>query len=291
MLTETDSSSHWWFVAQFTLDAIFPLFCLSSHFQQGWMSFPVRARGGDVTGFGFIFPFTPETTVRKMPSLLKYQHKWLHSCSVSCFLLWLQQGEGWGTRQENCVCRASLSQQREEQKRCLGSLCSWAQQCLAKTRSNQMSRVPSKQREDAGLWLPTAGNFPLALDSKRAGILKEKGERSVSRSCLLTYHLRCALLHRADFLQIKPETDFASKSRSKQGSLSQLPGLKGKPCCLMSPVQGRQMKRRVFPGRKRVFWQRGSAQQRWPQGMLAGGAVLLQNARELSGAIEEWIGV
>lgn len=254
MLTETDSSSHWWFVAQFTLDAIFPLFCLSSHFQQGWMSFPVRARGGDVTGFGFIFPFTPETTVRKMPSLLKYQHKWLHSCSVSCFLLWLQQGEGWGTRQENCVCRASLSQQREEQKRCLGSLCSWAQQCVAKTRSNQMSRVPSKQREDAGLWLPTAGNFPLALDSKRAGILKEKGERSVSRSCLLTYHLRCALLHRADFLQIKPkrQTLHLRVGASRGPSLSCL-GWKESPAasCLLSK-EGR-WRGGFFQGGKECF--------------------------------------
>lgn len=48
------------------------------------------------------------------------------------------------------MCKVSLSQQREEQKRCLGSLCSWAEQRVAK-QSDQMSRVPSEQREDAGL--------------------------------------------------------------------------------------------------------------------------------------------
>lgn len=63
MLTETVSASHWCFVAQFTLDAIFPLFYLSLHFQKDWMSFPIRAAGSSVTGFGFIFLFTSKTAI------------------------------------------------------------------------------------------------------------------------------------------------------------------------------------------------------------------------------------
>lgn len=53
--------------------------------------------------------------------------------------------------------RASLSQQCEEQKRCFGSPCCQAELCAVKKRSNQMSSVPSEQREDAGLKLPLAG--------------------------------------------------------------------------------------------------------------------------------------
>lgn len=77
LLTETVSASHWCFVAQFTLDAISPLFYLSSHFQKDWMSFPIRTACSSATGFGFIFLFTSKTAIWKVPSLLKYQHKWL----------------------------------------------------------------------------------------------------------------------------------------------------------------------------------------------------------------------
>jgi len=86
-----------------------------------------------------------------MSSLLKYWHKWLEvvpsaapCCGCNRARLRNQPGELY-------VFRASLTQWCEEQKRCLGSLCSWEEQCVAQEGSNEVSRVPSKQKEDAGL--------------------------------------------------------------------------------------------------------------------------------------------
>lgn len=142
VLTETDGSSHWSFVAQFILDVIFfPLFCFSSRFQQGWMSFPVRAAGRDETGFGFIFPFTRDSSLK---NAITFKIPRLQGCSLSWFPLRLRQGEG-KKPARRAVCAQGFSViPGKEQKRCLGSLCSWAQQCVAKERHDQMSTVPSE---------------------------------------------------------------------------------------------------------------------------------------------------
>lgn len=58
---------------------------------------------------------------------------------------------GKGLKQESTVCRASPSQQCEEQKMHFGSHCSQAELGAVRERGKQMSQVPSRQREDTGL--------------------------------------------------------------------------------------------------------------------------------------------
>lgn len=123
----------------------------------------------DVTGFDFIFLFTPETAIWKMPSLLKYQHKWLCSCSLSCSLLWLQQGEGKETSQESCVYAGLPCHSSMRSKKC--ALAAFAPGQKNVLQRKKQPNVQSTLGVERGCWAVTPYGRKLSL---RAG-LSEQG--------------------------------------------------------------------------------------------------------------------
>lgn len=161
-----------------------------------------------------------------------------------CFLLWNQPGKA--------LCVLSFPQCVKNRKGALEAFAPWAPDfvtmcCKVKEQPNASSI------EDAGLWLLMAGNSPLAVDSKWARILKEKGGSSVSMwmgSCT-TWCVDCSM-EEAFFSEIKPKRQ---TFHPKHGFFSQLQELKGKACCLlMVPVpKSKEGRWRGFPRR---FWHR-----------------------------------